>query len=61
MHLFGGSKMYILVLKLLENRLFWYFDLHLFVYIQFTIYAMCCISFHESAKVAGFMLQWPEQ
>lgn len=32
------------------KQTFWYSDLHLFVYIQFTIYAMYCISFHESAR-----------
>ena len=44
-----------------KNRLSGIFDLHLFVYIQFTIYAMYCIGCHEAGEVAGFMLRWPKQ
>lgn len=61
--LIGSSEMYISVWKLLgkKNRRSGIFNLHLFVYIQFTIYAMYCISCHEVGEVAGFTLRWPKQ
>lgn len=57
--LIGSSEMYISVWKLLgkKNRRSGIFNLHLFVYIQFTIYAMYCISCHEVGEVAGFTLR----